>query len=801
MTAGAGRRNPPADASARPPASPRRPATCRLAIAVRGIVQGVGFRPFVHRLAADLGLVGWVRNDGDGVRLEIQGPPAATRRFLAALRQDPPPAAVIERLDVREVPGRRADGFRILASAADQPLRPSLPADLAVCGACVREIETPGERRYRYPFTNCTHCGPRYTIVEALPYDRPRTVMTRFALCAECATEYRDPSDRRFHAQPIACPQCGPALTLLDSDGQPRETGPAALERAAEAVTSGQVLALKGLGGFQLLVDATNAAAVARLRERKRREEKPFAVMFPSLDALRAACEVSPADARALVSPEAPILLVRRRGPGPNGGHPRMGRETPRLAEAVAPNNPYVGAMLPSTPLHRLLLSRAQRPLVCTSGNLSEEPMAIDTDEALARLAGVADLFLVHDRPVLRPVDDSVARIGPRGVELLRRARGFAPRPLGLAEAGPAILALGGQLKSTIALARDGQVTVSQHLGDLHSAEGAALLERTVRDLVQFLDVEPETLACDLHPDYASTRLAERLSREWRCPLVRVQHHHAHVAACLAEHGVEGPVLGLAWDGAGYGLDGTVWGGEALRCDGATFQRVAHLRPFPLPGGERAVREPRRAALALLIRLDGLDPAAWAGAWFTDTELKVLRTMIERSVNAPLTTSVGRLFDAVAALTGLCGVSTFEGQAAMALEFAADGVDDHAAYPLPLGPEEPAVADWEPLVRGILDDRRRGLPVGVISARFHNALLAHALEVARRVGLPRVVLSGGCFQNRRLATQLRTRLEAHGFTVYTPRLFPPNDGGLALGQVLVAARERRAHAHVPRHSR
>lgn len=750
----------------------------RLALSIQGVVQGVGFRPFVHGAATRRGLSGWVRNGTEGVRIEVQGDVEAVHGFVHALRHEAPPAARIERLVTVALPPRPEVGFLIVPSRNDAAVRPTLPPDLATCAECVAEVESPGERRHRYPFTNCARCGPRYTIIERLPYDRPNTSMARFEPCSRCRGEYEDMADRRFHAQPIACPACGPSLRLLLPDGAVLASGDEALGVGVAALHEGRVLALEGLGGFQLLAGATDPAAIGRLRARKRREEKPFAVMFPSLASVQETCVVSREAEALLLSPAAPIVLLRR-------------RPSSAIAEAVAPRNPLLGAMLPYTPLHRLLVGAAARPLVCTSGNRSEEPMCTDEAEALVRLGDIADLFLVHDRPIVRPVDDSVTRIGPTGPQVLRRARGYAPLPHSFPD-GPCVLALGGQLKSTVTLVTGGQAVMSQHLGDLFSPDGVMLLERTVRDLLAFFDARCEVVACDLHPDYASTRLAERLASEWRTPLERIQHHHAHIAACVAEHRLQGPVFGLAWDGSGLGTDGALWGGEALVVDGPAFERVAHLRPFSLPGGERAIREPRRAALGLLFEVLGARAGEPLAAMFTDAELSVLQGMLERGPMSPRTTSMGRLFDGVAALAGVRHRAGFEGQAAMELEFAADGVDDGAAYPLPLRDGRPAVADWEPLLLAVLADVERGLGPAVISARFHNALVDLADDLARRAGIPRVVLSGGCFQNLRLMRAVHARLVARGFEVYLPERFPPNDGGLSLGQAYVAAlRERR----------
>ncbi len=785
----------------------RLPPVRRLAIAVRGVVQGVGFRPFVYNAARARGLGGWVKNEADTVRIEVQGAPAVLDAFIDTLRKGHPPQAKIDSLEISETDceNGRAAAFRIRTGTGSAAPGPTIPADLATCAECLDEIRSAGQRRYNYPFTNCTNCGPRWSIIRQLPYDRSRTSMACFEMCPDCRCEYADPADRRFHAQPIACPCCGPTLKLLDGKGREMATGEEALGVAVEALLAGRIVAMKGLGGFQLLVDATNARAVARLRERKQRPDRPLALMLPSLEEVRSRCEVSEEEARALTSPEAPILLLWRcRDPNLVGGDsvgdicqrgasPAATRPSDDVVEGVAPGNPYLGVMLSYTPLHHLLTTAVNRPIICTSGNLSEEPMAITTDDALRRLGPIADVLLTHNRPIVRPVDDSVARVGPDGLQVLRRARGYAPLPIelvadGVASRRPTILAVGGHLKNTVALGLGSQVILSPHVGDLDSVLGVEVHRRVVRDLVDFFKVVPEVVACDLHPDYASSRHAEALAAEWDVPLVRVQHHHAHVAACMAEHQLEGPVLGLAWDGTGYGPDGTVWGGEALICEGAKFTRAAHLHTFALPGGDKAVRQPRRSALGLLFEILEEDAAEYVADWFGQSELKTLLSMLDRGIHAPRTSSMGRLFDAVAALCGLPAVISFEGQAAMALEFAADWAEQEA-YPLPLSDETPAVADWEPLIRAILADLADGAPVGQISGRFHNALAEMAVAVARRCGCKRVALAGGCFQNALLTERVRARLSESGFAVYTHKRVPPNDGGIALGQVLVAARQ------------
>jgi hydrogenase maturation protein HypF len=808
----------------------------RLAITVRGVVQGVGFRPFVYNAARERGLAGWVRNEADRVRIEAQGDPAALDAFVDAIRHAAPPQARVEAVEVEEIPLGDFKEFEIFASEGTSSPRPTIPADLATCDECLAEIRDPLQRRHDYPFTNCTRCGPRWSIIERLPYDRPRTSMAGFAMCPDCQAEYDNPADRRFHAQPIACPRCGPTLQLLDSAGRETATGQTAFDATVQLLLAGQIVALKGLGGFQLLVDATNAEAVARLRQRKRRPDRPFAVMFPTLDNVRRHCRVSEEEARELSSHQSPIVLLRRIQCETTSNfqstisnlrsqiHNRKSTipsplsSLPSPLTGVAPGNPYLGVMLPYTPLHHLLMTAVARPLVCTSGNLSEEPMAVATEDAGERLGPIADVLLTHNRPIVRPVDDSIVRVSSDGPQVLRRARGFAPLPIDLqhdAADAPAILAVGGHLKNTVALllgdahraedreensrgptARGCQVVMSAHVGDLDSVLSIEVFRRAIDDLLEFFQTTPGAIVCDLHPDYASTLHAEQLAARWAVPLLRVQHHHAHVAACMAEHGLQRPVLGFSWDGTGYGPDGTVWGGEMLVCERAEYRRAAHLRTFALPGGDRASREPRRSALGLLFEMFGEQARQYAAEWFRPDELETLLSMLTSGVNSPRTSSMGRLFDAVAAICGLPPVISFEGQAAMSLEFAADQ-QETSAYPLPStaceqtvahgGEEGGLVADWEPLVRGALADRAAGVPISRISARFHNALADMALEIAASVAprLP-IVLTGGCFQNALLTERVQSRLSQSGFPVYTHKRVPPGDGGIALGQVLLA---------------
>lgn len=758
--------------TAPPTPGPTTPDRARVRADVRGTVQGVGFRPFAFRLAAELGLTGWVTNTPGGAVVEAEGPRAIIDEFLRRLRRDHPPACRIDALELAPVPPVGDTSFDIRPSATAGPVAVSVPPDLATCADCRREVFDSADRRFRYPFSSCTACGPRFSIVEAVPYDRARTTMRRFPLCPRCRAEYENPADRRFHAEPIACPDCGPRLELWRPDGAALAAGDDALGLAVEAVRAGRVVAVKGLGGFQLVCDARFAGAVAGLRRRKGREEKPFAVMVPDLSAAEACAEVSPAEARLLASPEAPIVLLRaRRATG--------------LAAGVAPGNPLLGVMLPYTPLHHLLLADLGFPVVATSGNRTDEPICTDEREALARLAGLADVFLVHDRPIARPVDDSVVRVVLGRELVLRRARGYAPLIVPANEPLPPLLAVGAHLKNTVAVAvaAPAGVGLSQHVGDLGSAEAHAAFRAAAVDLPALHGVHPVAVACDLHPDYASTRYAA----ETGLRVMPVQHHHAHVLACLADNGAAGPCLGVAWDGTGLGTDGTAWGGEFLRVAGAGFERVAHLRPFPLPGGDRAAREPRRAALGVLYELFGADafdrtdlPPLRA---FTDAERAVLRTALARGVNAPLTSAAGRLFDAVAALVGLRQVATFEAQAAAELEWAADETDGE--YPFDFAGR---VLDWGPAVRAVIGDVCRDECVGRIATRVHNTFAAMIVAVAARAGEPRVALTGGCFQNARLLTLAVGRLQAAGFEPLWHRRVPPNDGGIALGQVIAAAR-------------
>ncbi len=762
----------------------------RVHIAVRGAVQGVGFRPFVYRLATGLQLGGWVLNSPAGVFIEAEGEKEAIDLFILRIGSEKPPLASVQSMECTFLDPAGTSSFEIRSSIPSGETGALVLPDIAPCPECLAEINDPANRRYRYPFTNCTHCGPRFTIIESLPYDRPNTSMKSFPMCADCAREYEDPADRRFHAQPIACPACGPQLALVDARGACSALGHGALVRAADMIRQGLIVALKGVGGFHLMADAWSGEAVARLRTRKHREAKPFALMAPDADAIRRLCELSPLEERALRSPESPIVLLKKRTT-PGGGAP---------AEGVAPGNPYLGIMLPSSPLHHLLLAELGRAVVATSGNLSDEPICTDENEALRRLGGIADAFLIHNRPIVRHADDSIVRVMLGRELVMRRARGFAPLPIALGFPAGNTLAVGGHLKNTVAVSRGDNVFISQHIGDLETAQSLEAFHRSVADLEAMFDVSPGRVVSDMHPDYLSTGFAKSTG----LPLVAVQHHHAHIASCMAENALRGPALGISWDGTGYGTDGTIWGGEFLVTDGGSFERAASFRRFRLPGGDTAVREPRRQALGLLFEIlgDGLferrDIATVRS--FSPAELATLRTMLGRGINAPWTSSAGRLFDAVASVTGLRQVSSYEGEAAMALEFAIGGeTDERYAFTVRdtrsagdaagrTAPETPRwIIDWSDMISGVMEDLGSGTPIGHIAARFHNGLVEAAVETARMIGQNRVVMSGGCFQNRYLAERTVRRLREEGFRPYWHQRVPPNDGGISLGQIAVAA--------------
>jgi hydrogenase maturation protein HypF len=755
----------------------------RKSINVTGFVQGVGFRPFVYRLANECNLVGCIANTPAGVSIEVQGPVAAVESFLIRLPQEVPPLAKIILLTPRDAEPQADTSFRILASRLDQPPGALISPDAAVCEDCLRELMNPRDRRFRYPFINCTNCGPRFTIIRDIPYDRGRTSMASFRMCAACQAEYDDPANRRFHAQPNACWDCGPQVRLLSAEGEWLDVVEPVRE-AARLIERGSAVAIKGLGGFHLACDAESEVAVDRLRSRKRRVEKPFAVMVRGIEDAERLCIVEPAARRELLSVQRPIVLLPRRMEG-------------NVATGVAPRNRFLGVFLPYTPLHHLLLSSGKfDALVMTSGNLSEEPIAIQNEEAVQRLHGIADAFLAHDREILRRCDDSVVRIEMGLPQKLRRSRGFVPVPVAIEQESQPILAVGGELKNTVCVIRGREAFLSQHVGDLENLESYGFFQEAVEHLQRILEVEPKIIAYDLHPDYFSNRWA--LEKQ-DVKLIGVQHHHAHVAACMAENHLDGRVIGIALDGTGYGTDGAVWGGEILLADYLNFERAAHLQYFPLPGGTAAIHEPWRIALGLLCRDFGNQLPLTESLLSADIEPRkrsLVLQMIERSVNTPMTSSCGRLFDGVAALIGIRSTVNYEAQAAIELEMAARDSTDQASYAFDLLQKE---SGWEigtrSLFESILEDMRNQVRASDMSRRFHNGLAAIFAEAAETIRgssvLNRVCLSGGCFQNALLFEALHGLLRQKGFEVYYHSEVPTGDGGISLGQAIVAS--HRAH--------
>lgn len=749
----------------------------RRLIRLNGIVQGVGFRPFVFRLAFETGLAGFVANSTEGVIIEVEGPLDLLNAFQFRLETEAPPMAKIVERYVEEIPSRGGEDFIIRASESGAPPITMISPDMAPCEDCLREMLGREDRRYGYPFINCTGCGPRYTITRRIPYDRPNTSMNLFRLCEACREEYEDPSNRRFHAQPNACPECGPRLRLTDADGHEVLTEDP-IGEAARKLEEGAVVAIRGAGGFHLAVDAHREEAVTLLRRRKGRPRKPFALMAPDLESVRRYCIVSGREAEVLLGPARPIVLLKSR-PDAN------------LAPSVAPAQRYLGFMLPSTPLHHLLMRDRFDALVMTSGNFSEEPIATGNLEALTRLGTLADVFLLHDREIIQRCDDSILRVAGGQPVPLRRSRGWVPAPVTLpGPTGRKILACGGELKNTIALSRGDQVFLSQHVGNLDNPLALDFFEKSIEHLGGILEIEPEAIAHDLHPEYLSTKWA---LTQTEVPRIGVQHHHAHMASVMSENGIDGKAIGIILDGTGYGTDGTIWGGEVLVGDVATFDRHAWLAPVPLPGGEAAIREPWRMALSALHAAyggDGIDRDLPPLAGRRPQIVDLILTILERRLNAPLTSGCGRLFDAVSALLGICLEVDYEAQAAIELEMAADD-DERGLYEAAVKEAGSTGAmQTSPLIRAIVEEFGHGSPVGAIAARFHNTLARIFLAAARSAredrGIDQVALSGGVFQNARFFGEMTSLLQDEGFRVLTHRHVPPNDGGLALGQIAVA---------------
>ncbi|MHB8382537.1 MAG: carbamoyltransferase HypF [Candidatus Binataceae bacterium] len=746
----------------------------RLRIRVGGIVQGVGFRPFVHNLARRLALSGFVRNDSRGVLIEVEGIQHQVRDFIDSLRSEAPPLALIEHLESAAGALVGESQFKIIESEAAGAPEVLIAPDIATCEDCVREIFAPDDRRYRYPFNNCTNCGPRFTIVTRVPYDRALTTMARFTMCSECAREYGDPSNRRFHAQPVSCPRCGPILRLVDRIGDPIAGDP--VRAAADCLRDGQILAVKGLGGFHLAADATNETAVVRLRARKYRESKPFAVMVPDIFAARELAEIDQAEAQTISSSRRPIVLLRRLAEA-------------KLASAVAPGNRNIGLMLPYTPVHHLLCGELARPFVLTSGNVSDEPIAYLDSDAAERLNAIADCFLIHDRAIHLRTDDSVVRV-LRGREYpIRRSRGYAPQPLAMPfSARRPILACGAELKNTFCLVKGDRAFVSHHIGDLENYETLSAFTDGIAHFRRLFGIDPQLVAHDLHPEYLSTKYAMELNG---VELIGVQHHHAHIASCLADNGQQGPAIGVALDGLGYGIDSTFWGGEFLVANLERFQRVGHFEAVAMPGGVAAIRQPWRMAAAYLDALfgdsvpEGLEVIRRNSARWR----KVVR-MARAQINSPRTSSVGRLFDAVAAIIGVRDTIDYEGQAAIELEQHAT-TSEESFYKININPDEMLLARGTELVRAVVGDLRANVPTGIIAARFHNTLARMIADICRiirsRRGHNTVALSGGVFQNMLLLDRTERALGEQDFRVHTHHQVPANDGGISFGQAAIAA--------------
>ncbi len=754
----------------------------RVLVNVRGIVQGVGFRPFIYQLAGRCGVNGWVRNQSDGVEIEVAGPAGSVETFIAAISREHPPLARIVSIETSDLSYRRLEGFTIRESKEVASRSTLISPDVCTCSDCLRELLDPADRRFRYPFINCTNCGPRYTIIKDIPYDREKTTMAQFAMCPQCRSEYENPLDRRFHAQPDACPECGPHVWLEECHGKMIASHDEAVRKAVELLDSGAIVALKGLGGFHLAVKATDEEAVKRLRGRKIREEKPFAVMFCDLEEIARHCRVSRMEEELLKSPARPIVLLWKRDSEPFG-----------IARSVAPKNRRLGAFLPYTPLHFLLFSdSACRALVMTSGNQSDEPIVLENEEARLKLGEIADYFLFHDRAIYIRCDDSVAFVRGDRPRFVRRARGYAPLPVFLRDSSPSVLGVGAELKNTVCLTRGGSAFLSQHTGDLENIETLRSFEHSIRHFKRIFEARPELIVHDMHPDYLSTRWA---LEQRGLPVVAAQHHHAHIAAVMAERGLEGPVLGLAMDGTGYGPDGTIWGGEILRVDEAGFERLGYLKTVPLPGGAKAIREPWRMALGYLWSLDPENVssryadflAAWPAA-----DVRIVLQMLSRRLNSPLTSSCGRLFDAASALAGVCLYASYEGQAAIEFEQALEPDSGQYEGKIDSVSDGPILIDQFPILEALVEDVRRKVPAGRISARFHNGvahLLAQAAHAGRqKTGLHRVALGGGVFQNGCLSERLESELLAMGFEVFAHEEVPPNDACISLGQAWIGAR-------------
>ena len=747
----------------------------RFQILIQGAVQGVGFRPFIFKLANEVKLKGIVSNNINGVIIDVEGEEQIITQFVKRIEAEKPKHSIINGLEISLLKVNGYNDFKIIDSdSRGDPTTLILP-DISVCDECLAEMLDPNNRRYLYPFINCTNCGPRFSIIESLPYDRLNTSMNIFKMCDECKEEYENPLDRRFHAQPIACPKCGPQVQLLNHYGKPICENEDAISVAVQKIKDGKIIALKGLGGFQLIVNAGDDDAIRKLRERKHRDKKPFAVMFPSMEVIKHTCDVSDIEEQILNSAEAPIVLLNKKS--------GIRNQASSISEFIAPQNPYLGVMLPYTPLHHLLMKELGGPIIATSGNISEEPMCIDEIEALERLSGIADYFLVHTRPIIRPVDDSVARVVKEKEMILRRARGYAPLPISIRNSTEEnFISVGAHLKNVIAIKKGNEVFNSQHIGDLSNTEAEKYFEATISDFQKMYKVNPDFLVHDLHPDYSSTKYCLRNNIK----TIEVQHHLAHIAACYEENKLNGKCFAVCWDGTGYGFDKTIWGGEFFTYDDSDYKHIAQFRQFRLPGGEAAVKDSRRSLTGILYDIFK-DDIPYPTLSFSDSqnELTLFVKMLQKNINCFTTSSMGRIFDAVSSLLNLCHESFYEGQAAMMLEFAADETVN-TYYNFSLIEGDKCIIDWQPMFEEIFNDLEKKIPVTEISSKFHNTLIELIITLSKRIGLKDVILTGGCFQNKFLLERTIDKLIDNRFIPHWNKQIPPNDGGISFGQAVFA---------------
>jgi len=751
----------------------------RLSLVLRGAVQGIGFRPFIYRLAVSLDVKGFVLNSPSGVFIEAEQTKPVLNDFLLRIEKEKPKHAIIQSMEFSFLDTIGYKKFEIRESKQNGVLSAFIMPDIALCDDCLKEMLDAKDRRYLYPFINCTNCGPRFSIIESLPYDRPNTSMKIFEMCDDCKGEYENPVDRRFHAQPIACPVCGPQLLLADGNGNSIAEKHNALLLAVEKINEGKIIALKGIGGYQLICRADDEKAISLLRKRKNRNAKPFAVMMRDLESVKKVCEVNAFEELLLSSPESPIVLLKKKNISGSG----------IIHESAAPGNPMLGVMLPYTPLHHLLMHELNIPVIATSGNLSEEPIAIADDEALLRLHGIADYFLMHNRNIVRHVDDSIVRVMLDREMVMRRARGYAPLPVQLSTSDDdtSFLAVGGHLKNTVALSSGKNIFLSQHIGDLSTQEAFNAFQQVVQDFSKLYEAKHITVTADLHPDYLSTKF----SKEHFSDIAFVQHHQAHVASCYAENQIEGSVLGVAWDGTGFGTDGTIWGGEFFIFNGTEFTHAAQFKKFRLPGGDLAIKEPKRSAAGLHFEIFGEESFHKNDLLkLSDQEKKTFLLMLQKNINSPLTSSVGRIYDAVASLLDLQQVSSFEGEAAMKLEFAADATLS-GSYPFKLNGSSPTVIDYHPMIKEMISDIQKNISVEVVSAKFHNTLAEIISAMAEKFCEEKVVLSGGVFQNAFLLQRTVERLRDKHFKPYWHQRIPTNDGGISLGQIAITMNRKK----------